>query len=66
VKEKKGKGGGEADRRGPGVGVRGKKKKERRVTGHCGRVLVGRQAGWAEGKEGKLSFFSLFSFSKFP
>jgi hypothetical protein len=62
LKKKKGKGGGEADRRGPDVGVRGKKKKERRVTGRCERVLVGRQAGWAEGKGGKLSLF-FFSFS---
>jgi hypothetical protein len=31
-------------------------------VGCCGRVLVGRQAGWAEGKGGKLYLFS-FSFS---
>jgi hypothetical protein len=65
VKKKKGKGGGEADRRGPVVSVRGKKRKERRVTGRCGRVLVGRQAGWAKGKGGKLFFFFLFFFKLF-
>jgi hypothetical protein len=31
-------------------------------VGCCGRVLVGRQAGWAEGKGGKLSLFFLFLF----
>jgi hypothetical protein len=36
VKKKKGKGRGEADRRGPVVSVCGKKRKERRVTGRCG------------------------------
>jgi hypothetical protein len=35
-KKKKGKGRGEADRRGPVVSVRGKKRKERRVTVRCG------------------------------
>jgi hypothetical protein len=63
VKKKKGKGGGEADRRGPVVSVRWKKRKERRVTGRCRRVLVGQQAGWAEGKGAKLSFFCFSNFS---
>jgi hypothetical protein len=42
--KKKGRGGGEAGRRGPGVGVRGKKRKEGRFGGLLREGLVGRQA----------------------
>jgi hypothetical protein len=63
VKKKKGRGRGEADRRGPVVSVCGKKEKRRRR-----RRAAARKGCWAsrpagpKGKEGKFSFFS-FSFS---
>jgi hypothetical protein len=60
-RKKKGKGRGEADRRGRRVSGSRKKKKGTAGLGRCGRELVGRQGGWAEGRKGFLCFFSFFS-----
>jgi hypothetical protein len=52
---------GEADRWGPIISVRGKKKKKKRETGRCGSELMGRWAAGPERRGGFLCFF--FSFS---
>jgi hypothetical protein len=63
-RKKKGKGRGEADRRGPVVSVYGKKKKKKE-TGRCGRGLMGHWAAGLDRRGGFLCvffyFFKLFS-----
>jgi hypothetical protein len=62
-KKKKGKGGGEADKRGPGVSVAGKKKRRGEEVGRRGCWLTGRWAVWAE-READVVFFFFFFFFK--
>jgi hypothetical protein len=64
-RKKKGKGRGEADRRGPVISVCGKKKKMKKETGRCGRGLMGRWAARPDRREGFLCVFSFFS-NTFP
>jgi hypothetical protein len=62
VGKKKGRGEDEADRRGPGIGVRGEKKKRGRLGGPLRDGLVGRQA-WLGRKVRRVCFlFFLFFF----